>query len=103
MSAPVTLVGYAVSDIMPQLLLLLLALAGAHAAFWGGGGAEEASALTVSSMMQMEPMNLDWEDIECVLKIKDGRRKHLLKGVSELKWQLCRVLPMASCDGWGAF
>lgn len=73
-----------------MLLLLLLALAlalmsqqGAHAALWGVSSSSPDSAREEAiSSMQMEPVHLDFENIDCVLTLKDGRRKHLLKGVS---------------------
>lgn len=67
------------------LVLLLLAMGGARAGLlWGGGGSDAAAATssTLALGAQVEPVHLDWEGIDCLLTTKDGRRKHLLKGVS---------------------
>lgn len=88
------------------LALLLLAMGGAHAGLLWGGGESDAAATTPSALAlgaQVEPVHLDWEGIDCVLTTKDGRRKHLLKGVSRRgrkfnskftwlnsAWELCK-------------
>lgn len=72
-----------------RVLLLLLALValvlqpGVHAALWStSSSSPDSTTKAATSSMQMEPVHLDWENIDCVLTLKDGRRKHLLKGVS---------------------
>lgn len=68
---------------LPLALLLLLAIGGARAGLlWGGGeAADDATPSALAPSTHMEPVHLDWESIDCVLTTKDGRRKHLLKGV----------------------
>ncbi len=72
----------------PVLLLMLLAIsiAGAQAGLlWGGGGGSSLAAEAPSALAlawHVEPVHLDWEDVDCVLTTKDKRRKRLLKGVS---------------------
>lgn len=70
--------------LLPLLLLLVLVQQGAHAALWGGGSSTstEAAPSALALSTHVEPVHLDWEDIDCVLTLKDGRRKHLLNGVS---------------------
>jgi hypothetical protein len=93
--------------LLPRLPLLLAAIAVGQARaglLWGGGSSDDAATTTNGAAAALalgaapEPVHLDWEDINCVLTTKDGRKKPLLNAVCTL-W-LNSKLTFVVCWCW---